>query len=47
MKASKLMDAQKAFIIEQTDDGTSVAEVCRRPESLRRRFPFGRRSTLA
>ena len=30
MKASKFTDAQKAFIIKQTEDGTSVAEVCRK-----------------
>ena len=29
MKASKFTDAQKAFI-KQTEDGTSVAEVCRK-----------------
>ncbi|GGH36521.1 Transposase [Cribrihabitans marinus] len=30
MKASKFTDAQKAFIIKQAEDGTSVAEVCRK-----------------
>ena len=30
MKASKFSDAQKAFILKQTDDGTPVAEVCRK-----------------
>ncbi len=30
MKASKFSDAQKAFIIRQSDDGTPVAEVCRK-----------------
>lgn len=30
MKASKFTDAQKAFIIKQTEDGTPVAEVCRK-----------------
>ena len=30
MKASKFTDAQNAFIIKQTEDGTSVAEVCRK-----------------
>ena len=30
MKASKFSDAQKAFIIKQTEDGTPVAEVCRK-----------------
>lgn len=30
MKASKFTDAKKAFIIKQAEDGTSVAEVCRK-----------------
>lgn len=30
MKASRFTDAQKAFIIKQMEDGTSVAEVCRK-----------------
>ncbi|SLN74160.1 Transposase [Oceanibacterium hippocampi] len=30
MKASQFTDAQKAFIIKQSDDGTPVAEVCRK-----------------
>ena len=30
MKASKFTDAQKAFIINQAEDGTSVAEICRK-----------------
>lgn len=30
MKVSKFTDAKKAFIIKQADDGTSVAEVCRK-----------------
>ena len=29
MKASRFTDAQKAFIIKQGEEGTSVAEVCR------------------
>ncbi len=29
MKASKLTDAQKAFIIKQGEEGTTVAEICR------------------
>jgi len=28
MKASKFMDAQKAFIIKQGEEGTPVAEIC-------------------
>jgi putative transposase len=30
MKASKFTDAQKAFIIKQGEDGTPVAEICRK-----------------
>ncbi len=30
MKALKFTDAQKAFIIRQGDEGTSVAEICRK-----------------
>ena len=30
MKASKFTDAQKAFIVKQGDEGTPVAEICRK-----------------
>ncbi|SEL74888.1 putative transposase [Roseovarius azorensis] len=30
MKASKFSDAQKAFIIRQGEEGTPVAEICRK-----------------
>ena len=30
MKASPFTDAQKAFIIKQGEDGTPVAEICRK-----------------
>jgi putative transposase len=30
MKASQFTDAQKAFIIKQSEGGTSVAEICRK-----------------
>ena len=30
MKASKFTDAQKAFVIKQGEEGTPVAEICRR-----------------
>jgi putative transposase len=30
MKASRFTDAQKAFIIRQGEDGTPVAEICRK-----------------
>jgi putative transposase len=30
MKASKFTDAQKAFILKQTSDGTPAADICRK-----------------
>ncbi|MBB4483476.1 putative transposase [Rhizobium etli] len=30
MKASQFLDAQKAFILKQGDEGVSVAEICRK-----------------
>jgi putative transposase len=30
MKASKFTDAQKAFVIKQGDEGTPVADICRK-----------------
>jgi putative transposase len=30
MKASNFSDAEKAFVIEQGEDGTSVLEICRK-----------------
>ena len=30
MKASKFTDAQKAFILKQGEEGTPVAEICRK-----------------
>lgn len=30
MKASKFSDTQKAFIMQQGEDGTPVAEICRK-----------------
>ncbi len=44
MKASKFTDAQKAFIIRQGDDGTPVADICRKPASARRRTSLGRKN---
>ena len=29
MKASKLSEAQIAFVLKQADDGTPIGEVCR------------------
>jgi putative transposase len=31
MKASKFSEAQIAFVLKQAEDGTAVAEVCRKP----------------
>jgi hypothetical protein len=44
MKASKFSEAQIAFVLKQAEDGSAVAEVCRRPGSARRRFITGGRS---
>lgn len=30
MKASKFTESQKAFILKQGEEGTSVAEICRK-----------------
>ncbi|ESZ87896.1 MAG: transposase IS3 [Blastomonas sp. CACIA14H2] len=30
VKASKFTDAQKAFVIKQSEEGTPVAEICRK-----------------
>ncbi len=30
MNASKFTDAQKAFIVKQGNEGTTVAEICRK-----------------
>lgn len=30
MKASRFTDAQKAFVVEQGEEGTPVAEICRK-----------------
>ncbi|MEY4707335.1 MAG: hypothetical protein RJB58_1058 [Pseudomonadota bacterium] len=30
MKASKFMDAQKAFVLKQGSDGMPVADICRK-----------------
>jgi len=30
MKASRFSDAQKAFILKQGEEGTTVAEICRK-----------------
>lgn len=49
MKASKFTDAQKAFVIKQGEEGTPVAEICRKacqsafnrdPLSARKRDPL-------
>jgi len=32
MEASELTDAQKAFVIKQGEEGTPVAEICRKAE---------------
>ena len=44
MKASKFTDAQKAFIIKQGEEGTLVAEICRRAGI---RWPTGECEAIA
>ena len=44
MKASKFSDAQMAFIIKQGEEGTLVAEICRRQGSVRRPISIERKS---
>ncbi len=34
MKASKFTDAQKAFILRQSEEGVPVAEICRKDAFL-------------
>ena len=43
MKASKFTDAQKAFIIKQNEDGTSVAEVCQKAGTSQATFSNGKK----
>lgn len=38
MKASKFTDAQKAFIIKQGDEGTTVFEICRKAGISQERY---------
>ena len=47
MKASKFTDAQKEFIIRQGEDGTPVADICRKAGVSQQPTATGRRSTLA
>ncbi len=50
MKASKFSDAQKAFVLKQGEEGTPVAEICRKAgishpiRQVPKGLPFGRRS---
>lgn len=37
MKASKFSEAQIAFVLKQADEGTAVAEVCRKAGVSRKR----------
>ncbi len=46
MKASKFTEAQKAFIIRQGEDGTPVAEICRKAGISQRRILTGSRNML-
>lgn len=44
MKASKFSDAQKTFIIKRGEDGTAVAEICRKAGI---RWPAGECEAIA
>ena len=46
MKASNFSDAQKAFIIKQGEDGTPVAEICRKA-GIRQATYFNRKKKYA
>jgi hypothetical protein len=41
LKASNFSGAQRAFIIEQVEDGTPVAEICRRAGIIHARVVLG------
>jgi hypothetical protein len=47
MKASQFTDAQEAFIIKQREDGTTVAEICRKAGISQATTSTGRRSIPA
>lgn len=47
MKASKFTDAQKAFIIMQGEEGTPVAEICRKAGISQATTSTGRKSMQA
>jgi len=44
MKASKFTEAQIAFVLKQAQNGTSIAEVCRKAGSAKRPSTTGARS---
>lgn len=51
MKASKFTEAQSAFVLKQADEGTAIAEICRKagislrgPSVLKPHFLSGGRS---
>ena len=41
MKASRFADAQKAFVLKQGEEGTSVAELCRKAGALLHKWAQG------
>lgn len=47
MKASRFTDAQKAFIIEQGEEGKTVAEICREAGISQATFFNWKKSMLA
>ena len=47
MKASRFSDAQKAFVLKQGEEGTPVAEICRKAGISQATYFTGARSTRA
>ena len=45
MKASKFMDAQKTFLVKQSEEGTPVAEICLKLGSAKRLTCIGRKKS--
>jgi putative transposase len=46
MRASRVSDAQTAFILKQGNNGILIAEICRKAEISRHLLQNGRRDTM-
>ena len=46
MKASKFTESQIAFVLKQVDEGTPVAEICRKAGISQAAYFIGRRSLV-